>query len=136
MFAGGYLVSELRLTIPEAKGILALLDGWIKRHIVSRAGFPCLTRPHGEPSSDYEIVIRSSVDGKRPLTYGCSIRHIQSSTERQEGGFRVVEDRYILTEITAVGKEVGLRPTAVRLFMISEVAQWFAGRMGVTKGRG
>ncbi|MGD8251916.1 MAG: hypothetical protein PVF20_06360 [Desulfobacterales bacterium] len=126
-------MSELRLTVPEAKNILKDLDGWTKRHIVSRAGFPCLANGR---RADYDILIRSSVDGKRSLSFGCSVRQILSSTEGQEGGVRVVEDRFILTEITPAAEAVGLLPAAVRVLRITKVARWFAERMGISNGRG
>jgi hypothetical protein len=133
VFVGGYLVSELRLTVPEAKTILKHLDGWTKRHIVSRAGFPCLANGH---RADYDILIRSSDDGKRSLSFGCSVRQKLSSTERREGGLRVVEDRFILTEITPAVEAAGLRPAAVRVLRMTRVARWFAEKMGISNGRG
>lgn len=132
VFLGGHLVAELRFTIPESRQILNDLESWLKQHMVSRTGFPCLKKKGQDPGSDYEIFIRSlsSRTQKAQPDFSYAIREMQSIRARQAGEVRTVDEQYRLSLIHGELPAETARPPAFRVLMISSVTRWFAGRMG------
>jgi hypothetical protein len=129
VYLGGFLVGELKYTIPEAKKILEDLKKWLKDN-----GFYINTENGGKtgkgeknPVTGYIIFIAKENDGKKISNdFSYKIRGTISDKTVDYKGCRIREERYIEEYIRAKRLENTKQDMeAAKMLNITEVQRYF-----------
>ena len=115
VYLGGFLVGDLRFTIPEARAILFDLNDWL----VEKRFFSNFTRPNpatGDTSDAveyYQIAIfRVGSAGDNGSGFGYIIRGIISNTQEHANGNGVRQQRFVESTIWAEKKAASIKQAA------------------------
>jgi hypothetical protein len=140
VFFGGYLVGNLKFSIPEAKRILADLQVWLLEHgfYFGMSDSRSDKKSTVTPVSKYRISIRA-VNGResRHLGFIYSARGVVAEGEREFDGVPVKEQCYVESRfgLTDAEKENVICPSS-RVIFISELRNTFLNRLQATEPNG
>lgn len=97
VYLGGYLVSGVSFTIPEARNILQDLNGWLKKNVVERyAAAVAEGRLPPDMSAGIDLLVVPVQGGRGRPAFTYRIRCLEKCTMLAEGNPSLWQERYSL----------------------------------------
>lgn len=130
VYLGGYLVSKVNLTIPEARNILQDLNGWLKKNVVERyAASVAEGRLSPDMSTGIDLLVLPVQGGHGRSAFTYRIRCLEECTLLADGNPSRWQERYSLQFLKpAKPRTAEGYPTCIRWVDLAALAwQFFQG---------